>query len=785
MSQSPNYKVAGSVATGAYADAWGTLDRLLAAGKSFSGRERHCCFLNTGGPRFATISAASGFDLPGDGRALAITDWDFDGDQDVWLTNRTAPRVQLFRNDTPPGAHFLKIRLEGRSCNRDAIGARVEVTARVEGRGTSDEGRGARGEGRQVTEAGTDSGGLGGVPPRITAKTLRAGEGYLSQSSKWLHFGLGDASRIDSVVVRWPDGTSDEYSDLAVDRHYHLVQGDPAPRPWRPPPTPQLAATTPRVPSPTDQIQLFLSERIPMLPLQYEAFSGELTDALNMHGRPTLINLWATWCSPCIQELSEFTQHADDLRRAGLDVVALSVDEIEGTTSQTVSDPRKMMEKLEFPFRAGMASARLVDNVQLLLDAVLKGGKPLPVPTSLLVDQDGQLRAIYKGPVGINRLLNDVNRLSLEGDPLLAASQPFAGRWISRPMPMRLATLASELVEYGYVDDAIRFAYENRTRLSRELDYPRVVAAIGLRLEEQGQVQEAEAWFREAVQGHEDSMVGPFNLGIFYEKQGRFEEALAAFRGAAAAEPDSTIARVAVAMTLTRLGRLEEAVNELRAALELDPRNGEIRMRMANTLRRLGRIDEALEHWYVASQCDPPIALAHYQIGLHHVTHRRLSQAEASFRAALAIDPQLFRARSSLAQALHQQGRTAEAIDEYRAALAGQPTLVIARQNLAWLLATHPDPAIRNGDEAVRLAEGVAEELEHKDAATLDTLAAAYAEAGRFQDAVTTQTRAADLSEADGQQDQASEFRERLRQYERGEPFRDSVTPPRKDEKDG
>ncbi len=81
------------------------------------------------GGRFANISAVSGLDFPDDGRAVALVDWDHDGDLDMWLSNRNAPRLRLMRNDTPTGNHYLALRLvgNGTTTNRDAIGARVEV----------------------------------------------------------------------------------------------------------------------------------------------------------------------------------------------------------------------------------------------------------------------------------------------------------------------------------------------------------------------------------------------------------------------------------------------------------------------------------------------------------------------------------------------------------------------------------------------------------------------------------------------------------------------------------
>ena len=96
----------------------------------WSGNERNRLLLNCGEAGFADVSSSVGLDHEGDGRALAIVDWDQDGDLDLWYRDRSAPRLRLMLNRHAPaqGARdFVALKLEGTTCNRDAIGAVVEV----------------------------------------------------------------------------------------------------------------------------------------------------------------------------------------------------------------------------------------------------------------------------------------------------------------------------------------------------------------------------------------------------------------------------------------------------------------------------------------------------------------------------------------------------------------------------------------------------------------------------------------------------------------------------------
>jgi len=105
-----------------------------------------------------------------------------------------------------------------------------------------------------------------------------------------------------------------------------------------------------------------------------------------------------------------------------------------------------------------------------------------------------------------------------------------------------------------------------------------------------------------------------------------------------------------------------------------------------------------------------------------------------------------------------------------------------ARNNLAWILATYPDPMIRDGDQALALIRPLA--MLYENWRHLDTMAAAYAELGEYEQAVATQTRALVLAQRNATQGsvidlkQLEHMRERLQLYQRGQSFRESEETP-------
>jgi tetratricopeptide (TPR) repeat protein len=124
---------------------------------------------------------------------------------------------------------------------------------------------------------------------------------------------------------------------------------------------------------------------------------------------------------------------------------------------------------------------------------------------------------------------------------------------------------------------------------------------------------------------------------------------------------------------------------------------------------------------------------------------------------------------------LGQLGRAREAAAQYREALRLNPNLAGALNNLAWVLAASSDDGLRNGAEAVRLAERACELTHYGQPLFIGTLAAAYAEAGRFPEAVATAEKAEQLATAAGLPAVAAKNRQLLELYRAGKPCHESA----------
>lgn len=389
-----------------YLQGWFALHELVNRGRSFSGYERNCVFLNTDNAAFTDVSGVSGADFPEDGRGAATVDWDLDGDLDLWITNRTAPRVRLLRNNSTTTNGFLNLHLQSVTGNRDAIGTRLELYI------------------------------AGRAQPLL--QTLRGGEGHLSQSSKWVHFGLGSANKIDRLVVRWPTGEVEEFTDLQINQWYKLVQFE-VPEPWNAPSTrtAELEDAAVALPRPSTSASRLLITRRTSAPdnIVFVDKSGTQRSLSEFAGHPVLISLWAPWCPPCLKELARFEKEYAALHDAGLVIIALNVDGLDGMRKPDPAGANRFLQDHAPHLIAGDATRPVVAELELALHRHFASRYELPLPSSMLLDSELRFAVMYAGPVSPAQLMADIELVQSRPEEIPAQSVPFAGIWIETQDP--------------------------------------------------------------------------------------------------------------------------------------------------------------------------------------------------------------------------------------------------------------------------------------------------------------------------------------------------------------
>lgn len=588
-----------------YLRSWEALGKMLEEGKSWSGRERNLAYLNTRDGRFTDVSTLAGLAFASDSRALALTDWDGDGDLDIWQANRSAPRVRFLLNQLDTNTRFLRLRLTGTTCNRDAIGARVSL---------------ALSNGKRLI------------------KTLRAGEGYLSQSSKILHFGLPDEVSIQSLTVAWPgDSAPQAFAGIAQGKTYHLTQGREA-LAVSELPAQKLAAKPAPSPGPShSSIRLIPHAKLPLPRLPYHTVPEQSSADVASSSQPTLVVLWAGWCQPCLHEIKTLAEATDSFTSAGLQVLLINVDDSPQTAAGTPPS-----------FRQGIATETFLQAFDVTQRILTGREREAALPSSFLTDAEGRLIALYKGPVAAGTVLEDLALRKVDDSSFRDRAVPYPGRWLIASMPVDLIAIPERFLELEQTPMAYAYLEKHIT-------------------------------------------------------------------GKAPAKSKAELPSLALTMPM-----------------------------VSQTYARTAGQFVRQENWRLGKQ---------------------------AYIRALQYDPGQMEPRVRLALVYEKLGDFTNAAEQLRQVLILEPQHLPTRNSLAWILATVPDPKLRNPAAAERLALEVCQATDFKMPEPLDTLAAAQAAAGKFDDAVNTARRALLLAEKDTESPVTAEIRQRLELYQQGKAY--------------
>jgi hypothetical protein len=334
---------------------------------SLQGNQRNHYFANRGGRAFADLSALSGLDNPADGRGFAVLDYDRDGWQDLALVNANQPTFNLYHNDIPALGQkggLIAIRFVGGNRTsapskeyacRDGFGARVTVDL---------------GDQKLVREH-------------------RCGEGWSTQNSATMKFGLGSHTNVAAVAVRWPSGKVTSIKDVSEGTLLTAYE-NPADSPSGEAFRKTVYRVNPVAPP------VAVAER-PMFRVA--------EDTAAKPARWRVYTTFATWSPTCKQHLPMLSRLKDELGPEGFDLVALPIDPEDDNgklaafakewkpTSRFVNIPQAKRVALSAAFRKAL-------------------GEEPTLPSTIITDQSGHVLSAHPSVPSISEL-----RKMIEMDP--------------------------------------------------------------------------------------------------------------------------------------------------------------------------------------------------------------------------------------------------------------------------------------------------------------------------------------------------------------------------------
>ena len=329
----------------------------------------------------------------------------------------------------------------------------------------------------------------------------------------------------------------------------------------------------------------------------------------------------------------------------------------------------------------------------------------------------------------------------------------FTGRIETEHGYSEYGNLGNALLGEGKIEEAI-LRYNEALKLAP--DYPEANIRLANALSQKGEINQAIAYYKKALQRKTDCHKVRYSPLVMQHRTACYE-----------------VHRY-LAGDLVKQGKNDEAIEHYAMSLELNADQPEVHYNLANVLMEEGKLNEAIAHYSDALKFRPDYLEAHNNLANALAKQGRLKEAIEHWQELVRINPEEAVLHSNLGTAYRRLGELDKAIMHWGLALRLKPDHISVLNKLAWLLATSESPKYRDPIQAVELAERGCRLTDYKEPRLLDTLAAAYAEAGRFDEAIRTAERALELARLLGERELAVNISKRLELYRQGQAYHKS-----------
>lgn len=338
--------------------------------------------------------------------------------------------------------------------------------------------------------------------------------------------------------------------------------------------------------------------------------------------------------------------------------------------------------------------------------------------------------------------------------------------------------IASALAEQGKLEEALD---HYRKIINVRPLQPIVYNNIGITLQDQGKFDEAIDYYTKALRIKPDFSEAYHNLIYVLSQQKGVDEAIRYYRDVLYVNLGKAEAYNFYGMGLQAKGKYAEAAGQFQLALQAKPDFVDACRNLALSFESQGKPDEAIAQYNKALQLKPDDAKVHLKVGGLLASQNKLDEAIEHLSQAVRIEPNNADAHYDMGFAFMMADSPREAIKHLEAAMQLDPYQIEAAIWLAKILATYPDPEIRDPNSAIGVAMQAAEITGYQNPEVLEVLAASCAAAGQFDIAVKTAQEALALAWQDNEM--ANRLRNAIEKYKQGNMGTESINKTKNDDK--
>lgn len=627
---------------------WNAINELIRSDGTWAGYERNNFYANNRDGTFSEVAGTVGLDFIEDSRTFALADFDHDGRLEVFLKNRSGPQLRLLHNEMENLGASIAFRLRGHKSNRDAIGAEIAL----------------------------ECGGLRQV------KIVQAGAGFLSQHTKDVHFGLGSAHGSARATVRWPSGLVQNFESLPPGNLIVIEEGTAA---FHAEPFVSGGANVPHAVderkaagTPALPVETWLLAPVAAPDFSLRDLAGQVRKLADFRGHPLLLNFWRTSSPQSTQDLALF-----ELRRARWAAKGLHLATINLNPSEESGDVRKLAEEKHYVFPILLATEETAAVYNILYHYLFDRRRNLGIPTSFLIDAEGQIVKVYQGPLKAESVESDFLHIPQSAEARHHQGLPFPGRLYGGEFRRNQFTYALVFMQSGYVDQALSSC---QLVLEHEPENAEAYYLLGMIYLKKKMSAEARANFERTVHtSPSQPSTWPDawnNLGMLAAQDGRSDEAIANLKQAIELNPGYTVALENLGNVYRQQHRWAEAQATFKRALATDPNDADVNYGLAMTFAQQGEVQNAEKYFDAALNLRPDYPEALNNLGVLYLNTRRIDQGMKSFETCVRVAPEFDQAYINLAKVFAQRGERDRAADILRRLLSRHPDHALAKQML-------------------------------------------------------------------------------------------------------
>jgi tetratricopeptide (TPR) repeat protein len=603
-----------------YERGWNAINELIRSDKTWSGYERNVFYANNRDGTFSDVSAAVGLDFVEDGRAFALADFDHDGRLEIFVKNRNAPVLRVMKNVVEGLPASIAFRLQGIKSNRDAIGAVVTIETST---------------GRQ-------------------SRTLQAGSGFLSQHSKDVFFGLGDAEGLVRASIQWPSGLVQKLPDLPANRRIWIVEG------LEPSRIEVLASVAGSGVAHSSGAQTeaevlpvrsetWLLEPYPAPDFSLQDFSGQTRTLSELRGKKVLLHLWS-------DEASALAANMKSLQDASMRWASHKLQSIVVLIAGMGEHPSvAFQQKPSYLVLRGTDDFAAVYNI--VYRQLFDRHRDLTLPVSFLIEGKGDIVKVYQGAIDYEHVDFDFQHIPQTDPERLAKALPFPNGATKLNYGRNYLSYGALFFQRGYLDQA-EVAFQRA--LQSDASSAEALYGIGSVYLNQNKNAEARDTFQRAVKlkaNYPDTLPDSWNnLGVIATREGRITDAVENFQQALRLNPDHLLSldNLGNAYRLQKLW--DDAREVLEHALEVAPNDPEANYSLGMVYAQADDTAKAYEYLQRALKARPAYPEALNNLGILYLRTERRDQAIASFEECIRVAPAFDQAYLNLARVYAIEG---------------------------------------------------------------------------------------------------------------------------------